>query len=458
MSVDRDAFRANFVRAVSTGIAFFATAALLALLVVGAKPADFVYGAIVVVGSAISAYLAQNGRSVWALYLLSFCLIGAAAGYVIGAEFRAFVLPGSQVPVLVVMVFTLMAPKESTARAFAVLAILSAFFPHAVLAMRTDNPRDGLLGGAFSAVVVLISAAASGVIRRFIDHRNAEVANRMADIGRLVEQAKRITRGDLTGRVEGEDELAEVMREMSTSLRDVVEQVQKSASVLGSSASQIAAMSVQQGRGAVHQASAVSETRETIQSLATSARKIAESARGVLANAESTLKNNEIAGERINALTGHTRRINELLEFIKDVSNKSELLALNAALEGTKAGEAGRGFSLVAARMQRLAESTMATVKDVKGLITDITSATNATVLSMEDATKLAADTTRAAREISLITQQQGSSVEQVVEAMADIATVTGEFAGGSEDTQAATEELRKVSEALAETINRFHV
>jgi methyl-accepting chemotaxis protein len=243
---------------------------------------------------------------------------------------------------------------------------------------------------------------------------------------------------------------------MLDGLRRLVDQVQSGVQILGSSTNQIAAMSMEQERGAVHQASAVAETRETIESFAESSRRIADSARGVLDNAERTLKNSELASERINALTNHTRRINELLEFIKEVANKSDLLALNAALEGTKAGEAGRGFSLVAAQMQRLAESTMETVKDVKSLIVDITSATNATVLSMEQATKLAADTTRAAREISLITQQQGSSAEQVVEAMKDIATVTNEFAGGSKDTMNAIEEIKRLAERLHRVAHRF--
>ena len=87
--------------------------------------------------------------------------------------------------------------------------------------------------------------------------------------------------------------------------------------------------------------------------MASSAHKIAESSNDVLKNAELTLETHDIVGHRIAALIDHTQRINELLELIKNVSNKSEILALNAALEGVKAGEAGRGFSLVAAQMQR---------------------------------------------------------------------------------------------------------
>src|SRR4029077_20627123 len=123
-------------------------------------------------------------------------------------------------------------------------------------------------------------------------------------------------------------------------------------------------------------------------------------------------ENSQVVAERIAALSGHTRRISEILEVIKDIANKSDLLALNAALEGTKAGEAGRGFSLVAAQMQRLAENVMGSVQDIKKLVADIRDASQAAVLATEEGTKLADATTEMARQIRLITQQQQTGTE----------------------------------------------
>jgi len=253
-----------------------------------------------------------------------------------------------------------------------------------------------------------------------------------------------------------DQEVSGVVGDMLTGLRDMVGQVQEGVAVLATASTNIDSMATQQQRGAVNQSSAVSETRETIQSLAAAAHRIHESAEGVVANARSTQETNERANEQLNALANHTRRINELLELVKEIANKSEILALNAALEGTKAGEAGRGFSLVAAQMQRLAEDTATAIKDVKGLTTDITKSTSATVLSMEEATKLARDTTIAAQQISLITQQQSSGAEQVLEAMNDVAAVTQEFADSATDASAAIQELKSLAEVLDQVAHRF--
>jgi len=158
----------------------------------------------------------------------------------------------------------------------------------------------------------------------------------------------------------------------------------------------------------------------------------------------------------LSLLANHTRRIHELLELIQDIAHKSDILALNAALEGTRAGEAGRGFSLVAAQIQQLAERTMGALADVRALMEDITAATNGTVLSMEQATKLAADTARAAREIALTSQQQGNSVGEVVTTIGDIATITGELATATQETLAASRNLRSLSDRLHVVVTRF--
>jgi methyl-accepting chemotaxis protein len=110
----------------------------------------------------------------------------------------------------------------------------------------------------------------------------------------------------------------------------------------------------------------------------------------------------------------------------------------------------------VAAQMQLLAERTMGTLADVKALIGDITTATNATVMSMEEATKLAADTARTARTIAETSEEQGNCVEQVVDTIADIAIVTGEFASATRETLASSRSLRALSDRLHTNVSRF--
>lgn len=240
------------------------------------------------------------------------------------------------------------------------------------------------------------------------------------------------------------------------SLNNIARQVAETALQVNVTATQILAGSQSQERGATEQSTAVDETRRTMDSLLESGKEITKASQDVLANAERTQRNTEIVGQRISELTTHSQRIAEILEVIKDIANKSELLALNAALEGTKAGEAGRGFSLVATQMQRLAENVKRSVRDIKGLTVDIREATNATVLAMEEGAKVIADTTRSSRQISLIIQQQQSGTEQVSQAMDDVAQIAQQTAIASREAVEAIRSLTELAERLETLVAEF--
>jgi methyl-accepting chemotaxis protein len=100
--------------------------------------------------------------------------------------------------------------------------------------------------------------------------------------------------------------------------------------------------------------------------------------------------------------------------MIMQVADRTDLLALNAALEGTRAGEAGRGFTLVAAEMRRLAENVMESVSGIRKLMKDVRSTSQKAVQASHDGTELSEQTTRSAREIAMVTQQQRKATEQV--------------------------------------------
>lgn len=158
----------------------------------------------------------------------------------------------------------------------------------------------------------------------------------------------------------------------------------------------------------------VEETRRTMDLLVNSAQQIADRCSAVLANAESTLSGTRHITEAINELNVHAEKVAELLAMIMQVADRTDLLALNAALEGTRAGEAGRGFTLVAAEMRRLAENVMESVSGIRKLMKDVRSTSQKAVRASHDGTQLSEETTRSAREIALVTQQQRKATEQV--------------------------------------------
>ncbi len=311
-----------------------------------------------------------------------------------------------------------------------------------------------LLVLAIAGSVFIAGVAGSYVIGTLITNR----------IALLTTITKNIAEGDLQQRqldINTRDEvgqMAEVLADMLTNLGSMVGQITETALSVNSASSEILAASKRQEHNSAEQASAVEEIQRTMESLLASSRQIAESTQAVFANAEKTLSNNRLIAERIENLNAQTQRITEILEAIKDIADKSDLLALNASLEGTKAGEAGRGFSLVAAEMRRLAEDVMGSVKHIKQLVGDIRDSSHASVMAAEEGMKLSQHTTDSARQISLITQQQQSGTEQVTQSMDEISELLRQSVVGSKESTEASEELMKLSERLRYLVFNFKV
>jgi methyl-accepting chemotaxis protein len=272
----------------------------------------------------------------------------------------------------------------------------------------------------------------------------------------LEDHVLRVARGDLTATTQLEGDLALAFNQMIMSQRELVKQIRDTALQVNTGAAEFLASARQQQQGATEQSSAVEETRRTMDNLLGASREIATRASGVLSNAERTQANSNVVASRIAALSKHAQRIQEILEIIKDIANKSDLLALNAALEGTKAGEVGRGFSLVATQMQKLAENVMGSVSDIKELTATISEATQSSVMATEESTKLASDTTRSAQQIMTVIQQQQSGTEQVTRAMDDVALIAGQSVAGSKQVVRSTEELLRLSTELQNQVSRF--
>lgn len=339
------------------------------------------------------------------------------------------------------------------ALAFLIVGLLIAYYFGTTLGRRLSAIAD------LSELVARGDLSKPPVIDTSVDEvgRLAQAFNRLLhSLKTLEDHVTRVAAGDLSQRITIEGDLAGALVRMITSQRDMVKQIAETAVQVSSTAGEFFANAQQQERGATEQSSSVEETRRTMEGLLDSGRQITKTSQAVLQNAERAQQNSQVVAERIAALSAHTQRITEILDVIKDIANKSDLLALNAALEGTKAGEAGRGFSLVANQMQRLAENVMGSVRDIKELTATITEATQSAVLATEESTKLAGDTTRSTRQISLIIQQQQSATEDVSKAMDDVSQIAVQTATGSKEIVSATTDLVKLSERLQSLVGRF--
>ncbi|NVB41946.1 methyl-accepting chemotaxis protein [Pseudenhygromyxa sp. WMMC2535] len=311
----------------------------------------------------------------------------------------------------------------------------------------------------------VVEAGELGTLERVVALRNDEVGrlaegfNGMLDVlEALTAAAVRVAKGDLRVDFEHPGELYDAFRGMVERLREVVSQIRETALELASAAAEIQAITQEQEAAAEQQSTRMKEISATVDGLAESAVDISERAAGVLTDADQAAGATQAAEARIVALGEQAAGIGELLLRIRDIADRSDLLALNGSLEATRAGEAGRGFALVAAETRRLAERVSATVNDVRGMLGDIEGASAAAVTATADSLSRSQSTADGARSISGVTQQQGEDTRTVSRALVRVTEGVSSSAVATSQTRAAAEGLRAQAEALEAITRQFEV
>ena len=288
----------------------------------------------------------------------------------------------------------------------------------------------------------------------------------------LSRAARRVSAGDLTARVapSGAEEaatLGEAFNLMVARLESLIGRVQVTSTDLSDSAIRLSAASNQLAATTSRQSSSATETSASMEELARTSGQIAETVERVAAQAAETRDKLERAREDILAstertlsLTDRVRDITRILAMINDLADQTNLLALNAAIEAARAGEAGRGFAVVADEVRRLADRSKTLASDISQITANVQVETNATVLAMDkgaeqlkDGLVLMEHVAEASSGIRLATQQQQSATEQVVEAMEQVRIASQQvsttaqelaLASGSQATMAG--DLKQVS------------
>ncbi len=183
--------------------------------------------------------------------------------------------------------------------------------------------------------------------------------------------------------------------------------------------------------------------------------------------------------KRIKRLGESSQQISEIVDLIGDITEQTNVLALNAAIQAASAGEAGRGFTVVAEEVQRLAERSGEATKQIAALVRTIQTDTQDAVSAMERSTqgvvegaKLADAAGVAITDISKVSQElaeiildiarttrgQADQAQIVATAIKDILSITEKTTAGTRETSQSTEDLAKLALELKQSVARFKV
>ena len=319
----------------------------------------------------------------------------------------------------------------------------------------------------------------------------------------MADVAKEIAGGNLTVSIKPQSEndvLGKAFTTMITNLQGLTKEILEGVNVLSSSASEILASTTQVASSSVEAATAVSQTTATVEEVKQTAQlsnqkakyvsETSQKAAQVSVNGKKSVELSiegmnrvqtqmGIIAENIVRLSEQSQSIGEIIATVNDLADQSNLLAVNAAIEAAKAGEQGKGFTVVAQEVKNLADQSKQATNQIRTILGDIQKAMSTAVLSTEQGTKAVeagvkqsmeagesiqvlsdsiSEVAQAAVQIAASSKQQSVGMDQVTLAMENIKLASSQNVAGTRQAEAAAQNLHDLGQKLKGLVERFKI
>lgn len=318
----------------------------------------------------------------------------------------------------------------------------------------------------------------------------------------LLDEMGDLADGDLTVKAEVRDNITgaiadsinytiDSLRDLVTEINHATEQVTSATSVAQDTSEQLLSAAETQSSQIIQTTDAVNDMTRSILQVSSNAAQAAQVAQRSLEAAVqgSQAVQNTISGmneirtqiqetsKRIKRLGESSQEISEIVELISDITEQTNILALNAAIQAASAGEAGRGFTVVAEEVQRLAERSSEATKQISAIVKTIQTDTHGAVAAMEKSTEGVVDGARVAdaagqalneietvttnlaqliQSISAATNAQTDSAKTVANNMQMIQEITTQTTQGTKLTAESVGQLTSLAEELRDSVAGF--